>query len=382
MDDTHTEPTVASDKSETAVPQSTKQPERLTVLFNQGWEHLLNQRWQRAEEIFAQIETYNSHYEQGGQRASHLRQKAHYERKAAAALAAGKLETALKAFKKADDFEQAKEVHELLTIQELQDKAEQATAVANYQEAAWIYDHLLNKFPTHANETTWQIKKESCWEAELLPYFQIGVQALENKQWRTAYNAFAQVLVTDPYFRQDGRSAAVLSEIARKEVVLQADQQLRQGQVQAALDAYREVGHLSRIENVAEFLRLRQHEEEAAQQLEAAGKWQEAAAKYKYLCTLYYDENGRSQWQDAANRCAEEHKLNVLYAQGLEAFNQKQWETAAQLFGQIISLRPEYKRDEQPVHKLYHIARWRSMFSWFTSQSDNPPPRMNAGNLS
>jgi hypothetical protein len=69
------------------------------------------------------------------------------------------------------------------------------------------------------------------------------------------------------------------------------------------------VGHLARIENVDEFLRLRQHEEEIAQQLEAEGHWQEAAAKYKYLCTLYYDDDGRAQWQAAAKRCLKEHKL-------------------------------------------------------------------------
>jgi len=382
MDDTHIKPTSITEKPETAVPQPAVHPENLGILFNQGWEHLLNQQWQRAEEIFAQIEAHNSQYEQGGQRVSYLRQKAHNEHKAAAALAAGKLEVALNAFKKADDFEHAKEVHKLLTIQELQTKAEKATAVANHQEAAWIYDHLLNEFPGHVNETTWQIKRESCWEAELLPYFQIGIQALENSQWRTAYGAFTQILMVDPYFRKDGRSAAVLSETARKEVVLQADKQLRQGQVQEALDAYREVGHLARMENVAEFLRLRHHEEEMAQQLEAEGKWQEAAAKYKYLCTLYYDTNGRAQWQTAANRCLEEHKLNTWYEQGMTAFSNKAWDEAAQLFGQIMALRPEYKRGEQTIRKLYHTAHWHSIFGWFSSHSDTPPPRMNAENLS
>lgn len=265
-----------------------------------------------------------------------------------------------------------KEVHELLTIQELEAKAEQATAVANYQEAAWLYDHLLNEYPAHEKGTMWQTKKESCWEAELLPYFQIGLKALENNKWRTAYSAFAQVLVMDPYFRKDGRSAAALSEIARKEVVLLADQLLRQGQVQEALDAYREVGHLARIENVDEFLRLRQHEEEAAQQLEAEGQWQEAAAKYKYLRTLYYDENGRAQWQAATNRCLKEHKHNALYERGITAFNNKEWDEAAQLFGQIVALCPDYAPGEQPIRKLYRMAQWRSIFSQFISQSNNP----------
>ena len=380
MNDTHTE--TNADDLETAVLPPNIPPERLALLFNQGWACLLKQQWRRAEELFAQIQVYNPHYQRDGFTASHLRQKAHYQRKAAAALKAGKLKTALVAFKKADDFEQAKDVHTQLTIHELETKAAQATAVANYQEAAWIYDHLLNEYPAHEKITTWQIKKESCWEAELHPYFDIGVKALEKKKWRTAYNAFAQVLGIDPYYRKDGRSAAVLSEMARKEVVLQADRRLRRGQVQKALDAYREVGHMARIENVGEFLRLRQREEETAQELEANGKWQEAAAKYKYLCTLYYDEDGRSHWQAAAKRCLEEHKLKSLCEQGITAYNNNQWPEAAQLFGQIIALRPDYISGEQPVRKLYWTAHWRSIFCRFTSSSDNPPPPIHTGKIS
>lgn len=362
MNDIHTEPTSTTEKRATAVPPKA-QPEHLNNLFKQGWEQLLNQQWQRAEEIFAQIETYHSHYEQDGLRASYLRQKARYEREAAAALAAGKLKAALAAFRKADDFEHVREVHDLLTVQELEARAEKATAVASYQTAAWLYDHLLNEFPTHEKTTVWQIKKGSCWEAELQPYFEIGVKALEKNKWRSAYSAFAQVLLIDPYFCQDGRSAAVLSEIARKEVVLQADQRLRQGQVQKALDAYRQVGHLARIENIEEFLRLRRLEEESAQQLEAEGKWLEAAAKYNYLCTLYYDKNGRAQWQAAAKRCQKEHKLTTLYEQGMTAFKNKAWQEAAQLFGQIVALCPDYAREEQPIRKLYRTAQWHSISS-------------------
>lgn len=382
MNDTHIEPTSAAINRGTAVAQRETTPAYLNNLFNRGCDYLLTQQWQRAEEIFAQIEAHNPHYEQEGQRASYLRQKARYERKAAAALAAGKLEKALNAFKKADDFEQANQVHALLTIQELEAKAEKATAVANYQEAAWIYDHLLNEYPAHEKGTMWQIKKESCWEAELLPYFQIGLKALENSQWRTAYKAFAQILVIDPYFRKDGRSAAALSEAARKEVVLLADRRLRQGHVQEALDAYREIGHLARIENVDEFLRLRQREEKTAQQLEAEGRWQEAAAKYNYLCTLYYDENGRAQWQAAANRCLKEHKLNALYEKGTTAFNNREWEEAARLFGQIVAICPDYTPGEQPMRKLYRMAQWRSIFSRFISQSNNPPSQIHTGKLS
>lgn len=374
MNETYIEPTSATMNVETAVSPPNLQPEQLAALFDHGWSHLINQQWQQAEEIFAQILTYNSLYEQDGLSANYLRTKARYERKAADALAAGKLAKALDAYKKADDFERAHHIHQLLTIQELEAKAEKATAVANYQEAAWIYDQLLNEYTGHDKETAWQIKRESCWEAELLPYFKIGIQAIEKQQWRTAYNAFAQVLVVDPYFRHNGRSAAALSEIVRKEVVLLADQQLRQGEVHQALDAYREVGHLARIENVDEFLRLRQREEETAQRLEAEGKWQEAAAKYKYLCTLYYDENGRNQWQAAANRCQTENKLSKLYEQGMAAFDAKQWNEAAQLFNQITALCPDYQPDEQPTHKLYRLARWRSIVNRFTSQSNTLEP--------
>lgn len=380
MKKTYTEPKVAPTPEPTA-PQASHETQ-LADLFQRGWNLFINQDWQKAEAIFAQIEAYNSHYELDGLRASTLRRQAQYERVAQHALETGELETALRAFKKAEDYEHAKEVHELLSIQELENQAEQATQHGGYQQAAWIYHHLLDKYPAHEQESTWQIKKESCWEAELMPFFLLGIQSLEKSQWRTAYEAFTQVLAIDPYFRKDGRSAAGLSEIARKEVVLSADQMLRQGQVQEALNSYREVGHLARIENVTEFLRLRQREEDTANQLEAAGKWQEAASKYSYLATLYYDENGRSHWEEAATRCQENHKLHALYDQAMVAWHKSRWSEAVHFFGQILRLRPEFQPGEEPVRKLYRAARWRSIAGQFLSQTHSPPPQIKTGNLS
>lgn len=377
----HIAPKVAPVSDEATTSEITTE-EQLAALFQRGWKHLINQRWKKAEAIFTKIETYNSHYELDGMRASTLRRRAQYERVAQRALETGELEAALIAFKKADDYEHAREVHQLLSIQERELKAEQATIRGSYQEAAWIYDHLLNEFPEHEKEATWHIKKESCWEAELLPFFLLGIQALEKEQWRTAYQAFAQVLAIDPYFRQDGRSAAGLSEIARKEVVLLADHLLRQGKTQDALNAYREVGHSARIENVDEFLRLRQREEETARQLEADGKWQEAADKYTYLATLYYDENGRTQWQTAASQCQENHKLGTLFEQGMAALNKKRWSDAAQLFGQILKLQPDFHHSQEPVRKLYWSARWRSLTGQLLPQGDTPPSQINTGGLS
>ncbi|MEZ4592588.1 MAG: hypothetical protein R3D55_15800 [Chloroflexota bacterium] len=376
----YTEPKVAPTPQ--PVISQANQEHQLADLFQRGWNHLINQHWQKAEAIFAQIEAYNSHYELDGMRASTLRRRAQYERIAQRALETGELETALRAFKKAEDFENAKEVHELLSIQELENRAEQATQQGEYQQAAWIYHHLIDEHPEHEREATWQIKKESCWEAELMPFFLLGVQSLEQSQWRAAYRAFSQVLAVDPYFRKDGRSAAGLSEIARKEVVLLADQMLRQGQVQQALNIYREVGHLARIENVTEFLRLRQREEDTAAQLEADGHWQDAASKYTYLATLYYDENGRSKWQTAAKRCQENQKLHTLYDQAMTAWHKKRWGDAAHLLGQILRLAPEFDPGEEPLRKLYRAARWRSLAGQFLSQTNSPPPQINTGNLS
>ena len=377
MNEPHIEPTTADEERDTAVTQA-----HLATLFNQGWSHLVNHRWQQAEEIFLQVEAYNSHYEQDGLRASYLRHKAHHERKAEIARELGDLETALIAYKNADDFEHVQAVHTLLTIQEREVRAERLASCGDYQAAAWIYDQLLSEFPTHEKETNWQIKKESCWEAELLPYFQIGVQALENQQWRTAYSAFTQVVVIDPYFRKNGRSAAALLEMARKEVVLLADQQLRQGQVQQAMDAYREIGHLARIENVDEFLRLRTHEEENAQQLEAEGKWFEAASKYKYLRTLYYDENGRTRWQNAADRCAEEGRLTSLYEQAMTAINDHLWPEAEKLLGQIVAIRPNYQPGAESARKLHRTARWHSLVARFTQEAGVPPSQIHRSKLS
>lgn len=382
MSEHHIEPTENKETVETADPQSQIHQDQLSALFNEGWSRLINQQWRLAEEIFAQIEAHNSHYEQDGLRASYLRQKAKLERDAEAAWHSGDLEGALQAFKQADDVEQAKEVYELLTIQEREAKAESLTAAADYQAAAWIYDHLLADFPEHVKETQWQIKKESCWTADLLPYFNLGVEALEQKEWRTAYNAFSQVVMTDPYFQHDGRFAATCAEEARKEVLFSADQQLRQGNVQQALTAYREIGHLARIENVDEFLRLRRQEEANAKQLEAEGKWSAAAAKYKYLSTLYYDENGRNQWESTANRCLENGRLSVLYEQAVTAFNNKQWAKAEKLFSQIIAIRADYQPGEQSVRRQYRIARWRRFITGLTAQPNSPPPTVQTGKLS
>lgn len=202
-------------------------------------------------------------------------------------------------------------------------------------------------------------------EAELLTYFRMGEKALEQKEWRTAFKAFDQLLAIDPFFRQDGRSAAALLEAARQKVVLLADELLRQGKVQDALEAYREVGHLARIENVAEFLRLRQHEEALAQQLEAEEKWREAANKYSYLCTLYYDQDGRTRWEEAAERCRKNIKISDLYEEAVAAFNREQWREAAALLGEIVALRPNYQPGEASVAKLYRTARWRSITSQY-----------------
>ena len=379
MKRTHTEP------SKTAHPETAVAPvytqSQLSALFNQGWLHIINQRWKQAEKIFATIEAQNTSYEKDGTTARALRRKAKFEQIATDALSTGELATALSAFQQADDFIHANEVFQLLTIQELETKAEQALVAGHCQQAAWVYDHLLTDYPEHEKASVWHIKKEQCWDSAMLPFFVVGVQALEKQQWRAAYQAFAQILTIDPFFRTDGRSAASLSEMARKEVVLQADQLLRQGQVHQALNAYREVGHAARIENVDEFLRLRQREEQTAAELEAEGKWQEAATKYTYLATLYYDENGRTQWQEAVERCQENQKLTNLYEQGMNAFNKKRWQEAARAFEQLLKLQPEYQVGETPVRKLHRAARWRSVANQFLAQT-NSPPQINTGRLS
>ncbi|MCP4417434.1 MAG: tetratricopeptide repeat protein [Chloroflexi bacterium] len=354
-----------------------------TTLFNQGWSHLINQQWQLAEDIFTQIEAQNAHYEQDGLHVSKLRQKAKFEREAETAWQLGDLKAALAAYKKADDFERAEKVYELLTIHELETKAERLTATSNFKEAAWIYDQLLNDFPNREKESNWQFQKGICWKKDLMPNFNRGLSALGKKRWRKAYKAFTQVLLSDPYFQQDGRSAAACAEKARKEVVIWADLQLRQGQVSQALAAYREVGHLGRLENVDEFLHLRRHEEAKAVRLETEGKWQAAAAKYNYLSTLYYDENGRIQWQTASDRCLEEGRLSTLHKQGMTAFNNKQWAKAEKLFGKIVTLHPNYQQGKQTAHKLHRIARWRKFISHLIPLSDSSPmPTIQTGKLS
>ena len=47
---------------ETAVSQQPVEQDQLAMLFNSGWGYLVNRQWQRAEETFAHIEAFNSHY--------------------------------------------------------------------------------------------------------------------------------------------------------------------------------------------------------------------------------------------------------------------------------------------------------------------------------
>ena len=62
----NTQPNADQPSQETAVSPEINLEEKLAALFDEAWSHYINQRWQQAETLFAQIESHNSHYGQKG----------------------------------------------------------------------------------------------------------------------------------------------------------------------------------------------------------------------------------------------------------------------------------------------------------------------------
>jgi len=123
----------------------------------------------------------------------------------------------------------------------------------------------------------------------------------------------------------------------------EADATLKTGNVQQALTLYKEIGNFERVEEVEQFLQLRAREEAKAEALVAAKNWQEAAEKYAHLQTLYYDESGRRQWQEAAHRCRQEARLAQLFKRATAAYETGDWEKASDLLFKPLQKRPNFK---------------------------------------
>ncbi|MCA9957238.1 MAG: hypothetical protein KC434_21065, partial [Anaerolineales bacterium] len=93
-------------------------------------------------------------------------------------------------------------------------------------------------------------------------------------------------------------------------------------------------------------------------------------------------ENGRTRWQNAADRCAEEGRLTSLYEQAMTAINDHLWPEAEKLLGQIVAIRPSFQPGAESARKLHRTARWHSLVARFTQEAGVPPSQIHRSKLS
>jgi tetratricopeptide (TPR) repeat protein len=149
------------------------------------------------------------------------RRQAIWLRRGETALERNDLEAALAAFQEAGD---ADKIAHIKSLQEgqafatLVREAEAHERAERWTEAATIYEHLLAQETTQESRNVWQVALERCRvDEELASLFLTGVEALAQKDWKQAQQAFAEVIRHRPNYQKDGRLAVSLLEQAVKQ---------------------------------------------------------------------------------------------------------------------------------------------------------------------
>ncbi len=130
-----------------------------------------------------------------------------------------------------------------------------------------------------------------------------------------------------------------------------------------AAEAYGKAGDTNRARQIEKLHRWQSEAdlEAHARSLELAEKWEAAAALYGQLIESTPDVEIKESWKLALVRCQEEQQLAEIYAQGLSAFKNQQWEPAGQALLKLVNQRPEYRRDgEWAVELLSQAIRAQS----------------------
>ena len=118
------------------------------------------------------------------------------------------------------------------------------------------------------------------------------------------------------------------------------------GDLQAALVAYREAGAAERVALVEVLLRRQMLAALAAeaQAHERAGEWAEAVAAYQQLLAQALDDESRTAWQIALERCWQERELACLFDKGVAALKQGNRQVAQRAFAKVVYHRSDYQR--------------------------------------
>ena len=162
------------------------------------------------------------------------------------------------------------------------------------------------------------------------------------------------------------------SELAAQEVraaiwTRRGDAALEREDLDTALSAYREVGD---AEKIAQIEALQQRRALAALETEAqaherAEAWAEAGAVYKGLVAQALDEESRATWQAALKRCREEEELASLFAEGVGALEQEDWQRARRALAEVVQRHPDYRKNGQLAVQLLERA---------VAEKKSPPP--------
>jgi tetratricopeptide (TPR) repeat protein len=163
---------------------------------------------------------------------------------------------------------------------------------------------------------------------------------LEAQDEETGLDLLEQALAISPQERD--------AQTLRYEIwTRRGDQALQENDLDAALDAYRQVDNqegLTRVNNLQTRERLASLEREAEAH-EKAERWDEALASYEKLLAAAPDETVKIEWEESRQRTQQAQQLARRFAEGLGFLEQQAWDNAVRAFIDVIQQRPQYSRN-------------------------------------
>ena len=210
--------------------------------------------------------------------------------------------------------------------------------------------------------------------------FDIGQEFLRRKQWKTAIRYFRDALAVNPHhfharirlgetllqltqideavaelewaYKQDQEETRLLLTRA---LVAQAKAREAVGDEDGALAVCEHALQVSPDNYASQKIRsaiLVRRLEVKAQSHERAGQWAEAAGVYEQLVAQAPDEESRTVWNVALERCRKEKLLIRLFDEGKKALEKKNWQRAQRAFAEVVHGRPDYAIDKQLAARL------------------------------
>jgi tetratricopeptide (TPR) repeat protein len=154
------------------------------------------------------------------------------------------------------------------------------------------------------------------------------------------------------------------------------DQALQENDLDAALDAYRQVDNregVARVNNLQTRERLASLEREAEAH-EKAERWDEALASYEKLLAAVPHEGARLEWEERRQQVQQEQQLARRFAEGLGFLEQQAWDKAARAFADVIYQQPPYSRDGLSATALLQDAVQKKQGRMHKVEQSQSPP--------